>query len=58
MKSLANSERQYLEKFVSLQAYYSLAGRELERELIPLLQNQQLGLLVWNPLACSAGPPS
>ncbi|UOQ69444.1 aldo/keto reductase [Hymenobacter volaticus] len=51
MKALASSERQNLEKFVSLQAYYSLAGRELERELIPLVQDQQLGLLVWSPLA-------
>jgi aryl-alcohol dehydrogenase-like predicted oxidoreductase len=51
MKALASSERQGLEKFVSLQAYYSLAGRELERELVPLVQDQQLGLLVWSPLA-------
>jgi aryl-alcohol dehydrogenase-like predicted oxidoreductase len=51
MKALGSSERQHLEKFVSLQAYYSLAGRELERELVPLVQDQQLGLLVWSPLA-------
>jgi aryl-alcohol dehydrogenase-like predicted oxidoreductase len=51
MKALASSERQHLEKFASLQAYYSLAGRELERELVPLLQDQQLSLLVWSPLA-------
>jgi aryl-alcohol dehydrogenase-like predicted oxidoreductase len=51
MKSLASSERQNKEKFVSLQAYYSLASRELERELIPLLDDQKLGLMVWSPLA-------
>ncbi|WP_210521400.1 aldo/keto reductase [Hymenobacter terricola] len=51
MKALANSERQRLEKFISLQSYYSLASRELERELVPLLLDQQVGLMVWSPLA-------
>jgi aryl-alcohol dehydrogenase-like predicted oxidoreductase len=51
MKALAISERQYLEKFASLQAYYSLATRELERELIPLVEDQRLGLLICSPLA-------
>ena len=37
--------------FVSLQAYYTIAGRDLEREIVPLLQNQKVGLLVWSPLA-------
>ncbi|MET4082151.1 aryl-alcohol dehydrogenase-like predicted oxidoreductase [Pedobacter sp. UYP30] len=51
MKALSVSEREKFEKFVSLQAYYTIAGRELERELIPLLQDQKLGLMVWSPLA-------
>jgi aryl-alcohol dehydrogenase-like predicted oxidoreductase len=38
-------------RYVSLQAYYTLAGRDLERELIPLLQKEKVGLLVWSPLA-------
>ncbi|HYL38034.1 MAG TPA: aldo/keto reductase, partial [Bryobacteraceae bacterium] len=38
-------------KFVTLQAYYSLVGRELERELAPMLLDQKIGLLVWSPLA-------
>jgi len=38
-------------RFESLQAYYSIAGRDLERELVPLLQAERLGLLVWSPLA-------
>ena len=37
--------------FVTLQAYYTIAGRDLEREIVPLLNNQQVGLLVWSPLA-------
>jgi aryl-alcohol dehydrogenase-like predicted oxidoreductase len=51
MKALSYSEYHQLAKFVSLQAYYTIAGRDLERELIPLLVDQKLGLLVWSPLA-------
>ena len=51
MKSLAVSREQRLERFKCSQSYYSLAGRELEKELIPLLKDQGLGLLVWSPLA-------
>ena len=35
----------------TLQAYYSLAGRGLEREIAPMLEDQKMGLLVWSPLA-------
>lgn len=35
----------------SLQAYYSIAGRDLERELVPLIEDQRVGLMVWSPLA-------
>ncbi len=51
MKALSVSEREKFEKFVSLQAYYTVAGRDLERELIPLLLDQKIGLMVWSPLA-------
>jgi aryl-alcohol dehydrogenase-like predicted oxidoreductase len=51
MKALGLSERLGLERFVSLQAYYSLAGRDIEREIVPLLQSEGLGLMVWSPLA-------
>jgi aryl-alcohol dehydrogenase-like predicted oxidoreductase len=51
MKALSISEHRNLSKFVSLQAYYTIAGRDLERELVPLLLDQKLGLLVWSPLA-------
>ncbi len=51
MKSLHVSAVNHLSKFVSLQAYYTIAGRDLERELVPLLKDQQLGLMVWSPLA-------
>ncbi len=51
MKSFGVSALGHLEKFITLQAYYSLAGRELEREIVPMLTDQKMGLLVWSPLA-------
>lgn len=51
MKSLGVSALGHLEKFVMLQAYYSVAGRELEREIVPMLLDQKMGLMVWSPLA-------
>jgi len=51
MKALGISERGQLARFESLQAYYSIAGRDLEREIFSLLEDQQLGLMVWSPLA-------
>ena len=51
MKALAISRAERLERFKCTQSYYSLAGRELEREMIPLLRDQGVGLLVWSPLA-------
>jgi aryl-alcohol dehydrogenase-like predicted oxidoreductase len=36
---------------ITLQAYYSIAGRDLEREIVPLLEADKTGLLVWSPLA-------
>jgi len=51
MKALDYSSYNRLSKFVSLQAYYTLAGRDLEREIIPLLHDQKVGLMVWSPLA-------
>ena len=51
MKAVGYSSFNRLSKFVSLQAYYTIAGRDLEREIVPLLKDQNLGLLVWSPLA-------
>ncbi|MBU6459666.1 MAG: aldo/keto reductase [Proteobacteria bacterium] len=51
MKALAISDSRNWSRFISVQAYYTLAGRDLEREVIPLIQDQSLGLMVWSPLA-------
>ncbi|MES1160887.1 MAG: aldo/keto reductase, partial [Bacteroidota bacterium] len=51
MRALDFSAYNRVASFVTLQAYYTIAGRDLERELVPLLLDQQVGLLVWSPLA-------
>src|SRR5882757_10552577 len=51
VKALGVSERLGLSRFESLQAYYTVAGRDLERELIPMLKSEGVGLMVWSPLA-------
>jgi aryl-alcohol dehydrogenase-like predicted oxidoreductase len=51
MKALGISAQQHLERFITIQAYYSLAGRDIEREIVPLMNDQKLGLLPWSPLA-------
>ncbi|MFY1662865.1 aldo/keto reductase [Pseudomonas sp. Pseu.R1] len=49
--ALGVSARLNLQRFNTLQAYYSVAGRDLERELKPLLEAEKMGLMVWSPLA-------
>jgi len=51
MKALGISERLGLARFASDQAYYTVAGRELEREIVPMLLSEGVGLMVWSPLA-------
>ncbi len=50
-RALGVSALHHLARFASLQAYYSLAGRDLEREIVPMLGAEGVGLLVWSPLA-------
>ncbi|MCX5985666.1 MAG: aldo/keto reductase [Chloroflexi bacterium] len=51
MKALGISESRHWTRFASVQAYYTIAGRDLEREIVPMLQDQSVGLMVWSPLA-------
>ncbi len=51
MKSLWIADKYNLHRFESLQAYYTIAGRDIERELVPTLMDQKLGLMVWSPMA-------
>ena len=50
-KALGISERRGFARFETVQSYYSIASRDLERELVPLMQDEKLGLMVWSPLA-------
>ncbi|HXL98693.1 MAG TPA: aldo/keto reductase, partial [Rhizomicrobium sp.] len=51
MKAQGIARERGLARFETLQAYYSIAGRDLEREIVPLLEDQKIGLMVWSPLA-------
>jgi aryl-alcohol dehydrogenase-like predicted oxidoreductase len=50
-RALGLSEARGLARFETLQAYYSIAGRDLERDLAPMMTAEGLGLMVWSPLA-------
>ncbi len=50
-KALGVSAARDYARFETLQAYYTIAGRDLERELVPLINEEKLGLMVWSPLA-------
>lgn len=50
-KALGLSAAKGYARFETLQAYYAIAGRDIERELVPLLAEEKLGLMVWSPLA-------
>jgi aryl-alcohol dehydrogenase-like predicted oxidoreductase len=50
-KALGISERRGFARFETVQAYYSIAGRDLEREIVPLMNEEKIGLMVWSPLA-------
>jgi len=51
MKAHGIAKAETLARFESLQAYYSLVGRGLEREIAPMLLSEQVGLMIWSPLA-------
>ena len=51
MKAQGIADARGLSRFATLQAYYSIAGRDLERDIVPMLQDQGVGLMVWSPLA-------
>ena len=51
MQALGIADSHGRARFASLQAYYTIGGRDLEREIAPMLQDQGVGLMVWSPLA-------
>ena len=51
MKALGIADKHGWNKFVGLQYYYSLSSRDIEREVMPLALDQNLGVMPWSPLA-------
>ena len=51
MKALGISERRGFARFETVQSYYSIAGRDLERDVVPVVEDQGMGIMVWSPLA-------
>lgn len=51
MKALGVAEKNGWARFETLQSYYTIAGRDLEREIVPMITEEKLGLMVWSPLA-------
>jgi aryl-alcohol dehydrogenase (NADP+) len=49
-KSLWEAEKHSLEPFRTMQNHYNLVYREEEREMIPLCQDQKIGIIPWSPL--------
>jgi len=50
-KTLGLSAARGWARFETVQAYYTIASRDLEREILPMMAAEQLGLMVWSPLA-------
>ncbi|WP_440412301.1 aldo/keto reductase [Neorhizobium petrolearium] len=50
-RAIGHSERLNFAKIATSQNYYTLAGRDIEREIVPLINADKLGLLIWSPLA-------
>jgi aryl-alcohol dehydrogenase-like predicted oxidoreductase len=51
MKALGIADTRHQQRFVSQQIHYTLHSREAEYELVPLGLDQEVGILVWSPLA-------
>jgi len=51
MKAVGIAQARRLCPILSLQAHYTIVGRDLEREVIPMLESENIGLMVWSPLA-------
>jgi aryl-alcohol dehydrogenase-like predicted oxidoreductase len=51
MKAIAYADANGLARFQSAQVYYSIAGRDIEREIVPMAQSEGVAILPWSPLA-------
>lgn len=51
MKANAYSDARDWNKFVAMQCYYSIAGRDVENDLVPLALDEKMSMIPWSPLA-------
>lgn len=51
MKAIGITRARHLRPITSLQAYHALVGRDLERDIVPMLESEKVRLMVWSPLA-------
>ncbi|MDB5133142.1 MAG: yhdN 1 [Mucilaginibacter sp.] len=51
MKAIGIAKQHGWNQFAGMQYYYSLAGRDIEREILPLALDQNLAVMPWSPLA-------
>ena len=51
MKAQGIADKQGWNKFVGMQYFYSLSGRDIEREVLPVAADQNLAMMPWSPLA-------
>jgi aryl-alcohol dehydrogenase-like predicted oxidoreductase len=51
MKAIGYADHERLARFQSAQVYYSIAGRDIEREIVPMAQSEGIAILPWSPLA-------
>jgi aryl-alcohol dehydrogenase-like predicted oxidoreductase len=51
MKAIGFAEARGLARFESAQVYYSIAGRDIEREIAPMAESEGVAILPWSPLA-------
>jgi aryl-alcohol dehydrogenase-like predicted oxidoreductase len=49
--ALATSDRLGLDRFATMQNHYNLAYREEEREMLPLCDRENVGVIPWSPMA-------
>ena len=51
VKANSYAEKMGWTKFVASQNYYSIAGRDIEREIVPMVQSEGISIMPWSPLA-------
>ncbi len=50
-KAVTLADERHWARFSTIQSYYSIAGRDLERDVVPMITAEKIGLMVWSPLA-------